>query len=242
MLNRLKHWLRDLFRYPTYRSADSSYDTYWHQRDMNASPNRFQAARVRFIATLLSPGDVVHDIGCGDGRTLEALKKLVPGIKALGFDNSDAALEQAKRRGVNIAQIDIKQLDLIANQELPDWILFLEVLEHFSDSEALLRWASSRARRGVVFSVPNTGFIIHRIRLLLGRFPLQWKAHPSEHLRFWTLRDMRWWVKQLGYTCHIHTYEGMPLLGSMWPSLFAAGIIVVISMNNNQMTAIQNNL
>lgn len=229
--NSAKHWLRDLFRYPAYRPADGSYDAYWESRDMGAPLNSFQKARVEFIAKRLADGDSVLDVGCGDGRILEALTGGIRHIRAFGIDSSAGALEQAKKRGVTTMKADIRNPESLTDVDSADWVLLLEVLEHMPDSETLLAWALRHARKGVIFSVPNTGFIMHRLRLLLGRFPLQWKAHPAEHLRFWTVRDMRWWLAELGYQYGLHAYEGVPILNRIWPALFAAGQIVVVKIS-----------
>ena len=38
---------------------------------------------------------------------------------------------------------------------------------------------------------------MHRLRYMLGRFPLQWIVNPNEHIRFWTLKDLIWWLDYL---------------------------------------------
>ena len=66
-------------------------------------------------------------------------------------------------------------------------------------------------------------------RLLLGRFPLQWLAHPGEHLRFWTHVDFLWWANCLGYRVQTAIpYQGTPFLKRLWPNLFASGIVYVL--------------
>jgi hypothetical protein len=61
------------------------------------------------------------------------------------------------------------------------------------------------ASKGVLFSrrllitIPNTGAINDRLRLLFGRFPKQWILHPSEHLHFWTVTDFLFLCRQLGF-------------------------------------------
>lgn len=226
ILNKTKHWLRDLFRYPAYRPADVSYDEYWAHRDTGPL-NSFQKARADFLLERLHDGDSVLDVGCGDGRTLAYLKERRPSLRLTGLDSSPAALAVARSRGLNVSQGDIRNPGSLGEISA-DYVILLEVLEHLTDSEALLAWAVSHARGAVIFSVPNTGFIVHRLRLLMGRFPLQWKAHPAEHVRFWTLRDMRWWLRQLGYPYELHTYEGIPAFNRLWPALFAEGLMVVL--------------
>lgn len=227
--NNLKHWIRDLLRYPTYRVADESYNEYWIQRGMG-SLNSFQKYRADFILKFAHDNDSILDIGCGDGRTLVYLKGRNANLRLSGIDSAQKALEVARGRGLDVTQGDLRDLSAF-DDRVADYIILFEVLEHMVDSEKLLAWAHDHARKAVIFSVPNTGFIIHRLRLLFGRFPLQWRAHPSEHLRFWTLRDMHWWLDSLGYQCTLHTYEGIPFLNRLWPALFAAGIIVTITKN-----------
>jgi methionine biosynthesis protein MetW len=224
IINRTKHWLRDLVRYPAYHPADASYDAYWSDRDMR-SLNAFQKARIDMIVPYLAGRDSVLDIGCGDGRILAELKRKVPGIQASGIDSSSTALEQARRRGIAVRRGDIRELH---NIDTADWVLLLEMLEHMPRSEELLAVAVAHAKKGVIFSVPNTGFMMHRLRLLLGSFPLQWRSYPGEHLRFWTMRDMRWWLDALGYAYELRAYEGVPLLNKLWPALYGAGLLVVI--------------
>jgi 2-polyprenyl-3-methyl-5-hydroxy-6-metoxy-1,4-benzoquinol methylase len=110
-----------------------------------------------------------------------------------------------------------------------DYALLCEIIEHVPDAEALLAAARRAARRGVFVSVPNTGFFTYRLRLLFGKFPAQWAVRPNEHLRFWTLTDMRWWLRAQGiHDATVHAYEGVPLLKHLVPNLFAAGIIMYI--------------
>jgi len=218
-----------MVQYPVYHPTDASYDTYWNSRDMQ-SLNSFQQERVRFLATQIQSGDSVLDVGCGDGRILEEILRIVPGVRARGIDSSPTALEYAIKRGISVRQADIRDPSSV-QEEIVDWVLLLEVLEHMTNSEELLAWAHHHVRRGVIFSVPNTGFLIHRLRLLLGRFPLQWRTHPAEHVRFWTLRDMHYWLTALGYRYEIHPYEGIPLLNRIWPAGAAAGLLVIVLIN-----------
>lgn len=224
-ISSIRHWIRDLFRYPTYRSFDPSYDEYWTHRDVDAV-SVYQRRRARMVMDVARDGDSVLDVGCGDGRMLAYIRKLSPNLRLFGIDNSPSALGVARSRGLHVDQIDLLKLTDVEMHA--DIVTLFEVIEHFADSERLLAWAVAHARNAVLFSVPNSGFFTHRLRLLLGRFPLQWRAHPSEHLRFWTLRDMEWWLRQLDYEHTLIPYEGVPILNRMWPSLFAEGVVVVV--------------
>ncbi len=200
---------------------------YWNNRDVG-SLNSFQKARGDFALAKFKDNDSVLDLGCGDGRILSYLHAKNPTLHLSGIDSSTVALKIARERGLDVHYGDIRNVESLGDVTT-DHIILFEVLEHIINSEELLAWANVCARKTVMFSVPNTGFFIHRLRLLFGKFPLQWRASPSEHVRFWTVRDMRWWMNQLGYSNYeLHSYEGVSFLNRIIPSLFAAGIIVTI--------------
>lgn len=231
IIRKIIRWYTALLLYPPYRPADASYDEYWSHRDMG-SLNSFQKFRADFLLAQLHDGDSVLDVGCGDGRILAYLKAKRSGLHLVGVDGSPKALEIARGRGLEVRQADIRDQASLGDLSA-DYMILFEVLEHMTDSESLLAWAHRQARKATVFSVPNSGFIMHRLRLLLGRVPLQWRAHPAEHLRFWTATDMHWWLQSLGYTYTLHGYEGVSVLNHIWSSLFAAGLIVVVSQKHD---------
>ena len=147
-----------------------------------------------------------------------------------GIDASDFSLSRAEKFGIKIFKKDVSKIskfDFV--DEKIDYIFLLEVVEHVQNSEKLVAAAFEKSEKGVFVSVPNTGYFLHRLRLLLGRFPLQWREHPSEHVRFWTRRDMVWWLDALGYeNREIFVYKGIPVANKIFPSLFGAGMIVFI--------------
>lgn len=215
------------------QKTDEDYDTYWRSRDIQKPElNSFQKKRAEFLKRLIDKNDSILDIGCGDGRILAYLREKGHSGDMLGVDSSDYILEKAKSRGVAVAKKDIRDIKQLSDLETFDVIILFETLEHMTNAEELLAWAYSHSRKAVIFSVPNTGFIVHRLRLLVGRFPLQWRVHPSEHLRFWTVRDMKWWLKAQNYKkFRIRSYEGVSILNRLWPALFGQGIFVELYVN-----------
>lgn len=214
------------------RNRDEEYDVYWQSRDTSAELNSFQKKRAGFLIRETDRNDSIIDIGSGDGRILSYLKEKGHQGEVIGVDSSDYILEKAKSRGLAVIKKDIRDIKQLSDLGIYDIAVLFEVLEHIADSEDLLVWAYSSSRKAVIFSVPNSGFIVHRLRLIFGRFPLQWRAHPSEHLRFWTLQDMKWWLKAQNYKkFRLHSYEGVPILNRIWPSLFSQGILVKINVD-----------
>jgi 2-polyprenyl-3-methyl-5-hydroxy-6-metoxy-1,4-benzoquinol methylase len=111
-----------------------------------------------------------------------------------------------------------------------DYIIMSEIIEHLPDPEMLLNALRSHVRKGLIVSIPNTGYHQHRLRLLMGRFPLQWVVTPGEHLRYWTRIDFHWWARQLGFrVAREFPYEGTPGLKEAWPNLFAAALVYVLA-------------
>lgn len=227
----MKQWLKLIFRYPKLGTHDISYDAYWRSRglDSKVKLNSFQKKRVDLTVRHLEGDSTVLDVGCGNGAMLRYLNSIKPMKKLIGIDVSEKALVLAKENNIQAIRGDISNLETLKGLPPADYILMFEVIEHFPGSEGLIKWAVGHAKRGVFFSVPNTGFFAHRARLLLGRFPLQWRVNPSEHLRFWTVRDMKWWLKNLSFKKYnLKLYEGVPLLNKVWPSLFGQGIWIFI--------------
>lgn len=234
----IKEAIKGLFSYPrTYIEPSSSndYNSYWKDKRGHNIGNLsiWQKERADIILETLArertPFDLA-DVGCGDGSILLYLKNNLPIVTScVGYDSSDFALTRAKELGIQTSLLDITEKKSYKMLVDADYYLMLEVLEHIPHSEEFMLHILSKARKGVFFSFPNTGYIKHRVRLLFGKFPLQWRIFPNEHVRFWTHADLKWWLRALGIkNYHVHCYRGVPLLNRVLPSIFAAGFIVYI--------------
>ncbi|MFH1841373.1 MAG: class I SAM-dependent methyltransferase [Candidatus Nealsonbacteria bacterium] len=230
-LYQIKQWLRSIYIYPKFNFQGQDYDKYWQSRNLDSitALNEFQKKRVEFTLSYIEKDSVFMDFGSGSGSVLAYINKEKPMKELIGVDISEYALNLAKEKGIKTFKKDLTNIENLRELPAADYISLFEVLEHVPSSEDLLRWAVERAQKGVFFSVPNTGFFTHRLRLLFGKFPLQWRRNPSEHLRFWTVRDMKWLMLQLGYNSYkLHLYKGVPLFRSLLPSLFAEGIFIYV--------------
>lgn len=230
-LYKVKQWFQSLYIYPLLKWRDTDYDQYWHHRKTTAQTalNSFQQKRADLALKYIEEGSSVLDVGAGNGKVLVYVNGSKHLSKMVVADISRDVLEMAKENGLEVVWVDISKIETVRELPSADYVFMFEILEHISNSEEMLEWATLRAVKGVFFSVPNTGFIFHRLRLLFGRFPLQWRLIPSEHVRFWTVRDMKWWLGELGYSSYkLHLYEGIPVLNTVWPSLFGQGLFVYI--------------
>lgn len=214
--------IRRIFASPRPTLGELDYDAYWSTRSVDEHQPRFA-----IIAGLVPPASRVLDVGSGDGSLLLHLAASRSAV-GFGIDVSSVAVEHARQRGVRCEVADITDPSV----ELPpdiDVVIISEVLEHISDPEAVLQRIRAHMPRRVIITVPNTGYLEHRLRLLFGRFPVQWLLHPGEHVRFWTIADFRLTASVTGFALQ----RVIPALGwfpfaRLRPSLFASQVIYVL--------------
>ena len=198
---------------------------YWSQRLEKGNEAISYPEIVDLCAGLLPENARLLDIGCGTGLFLHELgKKKI--LQARGVDVSERAMEVAKARGVDAVALPANDPNLAALGFF-DFVTLFEVLEHIQDAEAVL----ASVRRSfptatVIASVPNTGYLPSRLRLLCGRFPRQWIVHPGEHIRFWTLHDFRMMASRLGYqVVRVYPLRGSAVLARWLPGVFGEALV-----------------
>ncbi len=236
----LKRWYLLVFTYPQETldvHASLDYDEYWQKKHGGRKETRSrqitgnERMRADYVASVIGNTEPVSvgDIACGPGVIYNYLKDKINVREYVGYESSDYALDVARSLGMTGVKFDINDEKSIEGVKEADYYLMLEILEHIPHSEKVLATLYDKSRKGVFFSFPNSGNILYRMRLVFGRMPMQWIKFPNEHLRFWTLTDLRWWIKALGYThFHIHCYRGVPYLEKLWPSLFAGSFVVFL--------------
>jgi 2-polyprenyl-3-methyl-5-hydroxy-6-metoxy-1,4-benzoquinol methylase len=212
--------------------GEEFYDAYWRRRlELEPEITTTAPARAAIVAEFVQPGWSVLDLGCGDGSFLLCLRELVPRLEVKGADVSDQALAVARERGIDGTRLDLAD----PAGEIPgsyDVVTALEVIEHLPDAEGAVLKAAAAARRYLIVSVPNLGFVESRLRLLIGRGPITNVVHHvREHLRQWTVHDFREWAGMLGLRI-VAERPTRPVrmlgLGERAPSLFSAGMLYVI--------------
>ncbi len=232
----LQHWFRAIFLYPkkTIEAGADSYERYWELRGKSAqqlSPWQKERADIARSFITHSPKEsfTITDIGCGDGAVLSYLRTFYPNLLGKGFDFSDTVLAFTKQSGFETQVVDFSNPETLVIPDT-DYVILFETIEHIAHAEVLVKKALAAARKRVFISVPNTGFFTYRLRLLFGKFPAQWVDQPHEHLRFWTLEDMKWWLRALALQerAVIRPYKRVPFFGYLFPGLFSAGLVVVL--------------
>lgn len=193
-----------LFRNFPFNARVLDYQWYWEELGSTKEEVASQF-KLRLITKMIDEGTMVLDVGCGDGTLLYHLKK-EKSIEEKGIDVSEKAVTLARQKGIDAEKADVTREDFVIKESY-DYIIISEVLEHLPNPEGLILKVKGRFKKYLVVTIPNTGFIGERLRLLLGRFPKQWVLHPAEHLRFWTVKDFIYWCEQLGF--RVESYYGL---------------------------------
>ncbi len=201
------------------------YELYWQERLHGGLHPRFLIIEPR-----IAPGTRVLDVGCGDGLLLRYLRECKQ-IHGVGVDVSATAVARARASGVDARVGSLGSSGAIGPAETFDHVILSEVIEHVADAEGMVRlaWAATAGTLWLTF--PNIAYFPHRLRLALGRFPVQWVVFPGEHLRFWSLSDFREWLASVDLPPpEILPSNGLTVGGlhRLWPNLFANQIVVRI--------------
>lgn len=220
-----------IFIYPALRREGGDYDAYWRDKRGNdiEALSDWQQDRADFALSKIGKGQYSFvDVGGGAGAVLQYFKTYGVLERGAVVDVSPIALEAARSFGFDTLSLDITTEEGRSGIPKADYMIFFEILEHIPKPEDVLESVLKKTNKAVFFSVPNTGFIVHRLRLFFGKFPLQWWLEPGEHLRYWTYTDMVWWLDSLGYKGRyvVHGYKGVPILKTIFPRLFSAGLVV----------------
>ena len=153
-----------------------------------------EAILLRTIATLLDdrpPPRRILDVGCGAGLFFDALQ---PFGHVEGIESDRDAVEMAGRWKPNIFQ---GQLDASYRPDEPyDVILMLDVLEHLTEPERLLRHARRLLKPG------------GRILITVPAFNWLWTRHDdvNHHVRRYTRSAMRNTLRDAGLVVTGATY------------------------------------
>lgn len=139
------------------------------------------------IARLVSPGQVVLDVGCGAGRLAQFLTD--QGARVVGVERHSESAALARQFCERVIEADLSAAQPFLGDEHFDVMVFADVLEHVAQPDLVLRRLLPHLRAGgfVAASIPNVAHYSLRLRLLNGRFDYEpWGIVDRTHLRFFT--------------------------------------------------------
>lgn len=137
----------------------------------------------------------ILDVGCGTGETLSFMKTIFPKAELYGIDTSKRAIRYSKQRGhKNILYSKAEKLPFKNNAF--DVVMFLDVLEHIEDDQAVISEAKRVLKKNgiIIITSPGLSFI--------------WSAHDTEqgHKRRYTRREIRKLATNSGLTVSFISY------------------------------------
>ncbi|MGC4042197.1 MAG: 3' terminal RNA ribose 2'-O-methyltransferase Hen1 [Armatimonas sp.] len=171
---------------------------------------RIEAA-VEAVRTVSPPAATVLDLGCGEGRTLRAIRAAFPTVNLIGMDVSSGELTKAARRLKSDRDSRLQLLHgslVYLDERLPvgvDVALLMEVIEHLDPWRlATLEevvFAALKPHR-VLVTTPNAEYNALWPSLPAGKF------RHHDHRFEWTRAEFAGWAQSVaerhGYTVAFH--------------------------------------
>lgn len=171
---------------------------YWDYRDKAIIDNIPKAA------------EVIMDIGCGEGITLEKICNIFKDKRIIGTDIDEKNIGICKIYGLSATKGDVYHIDM--KNESVDCCILSEVVEHLDDPRSafleIRRVLKPGGRLVVVF--PND-MIFKLTRIIT--LKIKEAFYDAGHLRQWTPKDMRKSILSLGFK--IELLKNIPFI--LWP-------------------------
>jgi 2-polyprenyl-3-methyl-5-hydroxy-6-metoxy-1,4-benzoquinol methylase len=153
---------------------------------------RFNTALVE-EARNLKPESIL-DVGCGEGFTLEMLRKKGVGKKLEGVDFLDRAIQLGKKEHPKLTLKQGTIYDLKYKDNSFDLVICSEVLEHVDDPERAIQELVRVTRKYCLFSVPNEPIF------MLGNFfrgkNITRFGNDIEHINHWAFWQFKKFVSE----------------------------------------------
>jgi SAM-dependent methyltransferase len=159
------------------------------------------------LAALMQGGDVIVELGCGDGYALDTLANLYKTV--IGIDISDARLLKRphKPQAWKFIQSDLnKRIPFDSNTV--DLIFANQVIEHIADPVFFVKeiYRVLIPGGGVVLTTPNIRYLQHVVRLVIsGKGPKTADNDNTDgpwddgHRCYFTHRDLREIFNSVGF-------------------------------------------
>jgi methionine biosynthesis protein MetW len=235
MLKKLNLLIWKLFKPMPLDNNFKDYNEYWSSRGFHEP----SLGKAKIMSKYIDSNSTILDIGCGDGTVLDFLSQNNKPIRIIGIDISQRAVDYVKKKGFEAYKIDVLSDDFpkFLKNKTFDYIIMTEVLEHVQDPEKIILAIKNNFTKAIFVSIPNSGFILHRLRLLFGRFPLVMiQQNIKEHIRFWTLKDFIYWCGYFGlrvdsfFVSASMGIKPLVFLEKVFPGLFGCQILYKLSI------------
>ena len=192
---------------------------------------------LQIIASWITPGAKVLELGCGEGDLLLWLRQNRQ-VKERGIEIKESKVVKCIEKGISVLQGDINREIMDYPDQAFDFAICSQTLQQVYDPGFLIQSMLRVADRCVV-SFPNFGHYKTRIQLMFTvcapvtkELPYEWYDTPN--IRVLSLRDFENFARQAGFTIlkkaainmKNHQMEGK--IVTFLPNLFATyGIFLI---------------
>ena len=156
--------------------------------------NNFYSSLVS-IAKSLSPQTIL-DVGCGEGFTMDKLKKNDVGNKIEGVEYSKKAILLAKKLFPTFMLKEGSAYKLPYKKNSFDLVMCIEVLEHLKTPTIAFKEILRVSRKHILISVPNEPFFM-LANFIRGKNILNLGNDPG-HINHWTVISFLDFLKKDG--------------------------------------------
>ena len=166
--------------------GEPGFDRVLHRDDVYSVGPPSAVAHPGCLAHILahtSPVDRIIDVGCGIGAYAEPL--LEAGRTWHGCEVVPEYVDLIRARGLDVTQASGTTLPFDDGEF--DIAIGIEVLEHIDDFETFVSEIARVARRGALFSVPNSGAIPRYAPLWV----VPWHLLEGSHVNFFNVASFR---------------------------------------------------
>ncbi|RLD00402.1 MAG: methionine biosynthesis protein MetW [Chloroflexota bacterium] len=188
---------------------------------MNADTGLLENTRfdLQVIASWISPGAHVLDLGCGNGDLLYYLKKEKQ-VYGTGIEQSESKVARSIERGLTVLQGDFQEEVLDYPDLRFDFVILSQTLQQIMKPQELIP-ELLRVGKKVIVSFPNFGHWRVRMQVLFNghapvtdQLPYEWYDTPN--IRVITINDFKRFLRMTGVrlaremaiNTHHHDREG----------------------------------
>jgi len=157
---------------------------------------------LQIIASWISSGSKVLELGCGEGDLLFYLKTFKH-IHETGIDIIESNVASCIEKGLSVIQGDINEEVNDYPDDFFDYVILSQTLQQVFEPHMLINSMLRIGRKGIV-SFPNFGHWPVRLQLLFRghapitpQLPYQWFDTPN--IRVLSLKDFRTFAKRVGF-------------------------------------------
>jgi methionine biosynthesis protein MetW len=186
----------------------------------------------KIIASIVTPGSKVLDLGCGEGELLDYLVKKRD-VDGRGIEINEAAIYKCVARGLSVSHEDIDSGLKHYPDQFFDYVIFNQTMQQVhKPRHAIIR--ALRIGKKVIVGFPNFCHVQARVQLTLhGHVPitpsLPYTWYDTPNLHFLSIRDFIQFCRDERITIEKRVFLSKLRTVRLLPNLLAYNGLFVLS-------------